>query len=251
MIIYKVINKINGKIYIGQTIYSVDSRIKGHLKGAGYFQRALRKYGIQSFDVSIIDTADNKDILNEKEKYWIKKLNSLTPNGYNISIGGTGGNLGELVNKKRGDSRKGLKHTEETKEKIRQSNLGKVRSEEAKVNMSKAQKGRIPWNKGVVCSEETKKKIGNSNSGKIRSEESKKKMAAAHKGKHYNIGQKPWNKGISRTEEEKKKISNSLKGNIPWNKGVPRTDLEKKKMSISHKGLAPWNKGLSKKKGGN
>ena len=106
MLIYKIQNKINGKIYIGQTINSIEKRFGSHIKAANnkknnsIIYKAIRKYGVQSFEVSVIDEAKDKETLNEKEKYWIRKLNSLSPHGYNISIGGTGGNLGELVNKK-------------------------------------------------------------------------------------------------------------------------------------------------------
>ena len=94
MVIYKVKNKINGKIYIGQTIRDLDKRIGGHLResklegGNKPFVNAIKKYGIENFEWEIIDEATSLDELDEKEVYWIKQLNSITPNGYNILGGG-------------------------------------------------------------------------------------------------------------------------------------------------------------------
>lgn len=94
MVIYKVKNKINGKIYIGQTIRDLDKRISGHIResklegGNKPFVNAIKKYGIENFEWEIIDEATSLDELDEKEIYWIKQLNSITPNGYNILGGG-------------------------------------------------------------------------------------------------------------------------------------------------------------------
>lgn len=90
MIIYKITNNINGKVYIGQTINSIKERIRGHLKEpSGYFPKALRKYGIENFTIEAIDdSAKTIDELNFLERKYIKELNTLRPNGYNLQIGG-------------------------------------------------------------------------------------------------------------------------------------------------------------------
>jgi group I intron endonuclease len=91
MIIYKATNKINSKIYVGQTTKKIEERMKSHLKKCKtIFSKAINKHGFENFIFEIIDNATNKDELDEKEIYWIKELNSLTPNGYNISSGGQG-----------------------------------------------------------------------------------------------------------------------------------------------------------------
>lgn len=93
-IIYKIVNRINGKLYVGQTIKTLDQRLRGHLRSA-YNTRsicgihcAIRKYGIQSFECSVIDEAFDQVVLDEKERYWIRALGSLGPNGYNMTPGG-------------------------------------------------------------------------------------------------------------------------------------------------------------------
>lgn len=93
MIIYKITNDINGKQYIGQTIRKLSTRWNCHVynanNGSNYaLHKAMRKYGVEHFHVEQIDVASSKEELNEKEKYWIAKLNTLSPNGYNLVEGG-------------------------------------------------------------------------------------------------------------------------------------------------------------------
>lgn len=190
MVIYKIENLINGKLYVGQTSRSIESRFLDHSKGDMIIGRAIKKYGIQSFKISVIDNATDKQVLNEKEKYWIKQLNSLSPNGYNISIGGTGGNLGELVNKKisdyqkiNGNGFKNKRHSDETKERMRLAQLGKKQLEE-------------------TVNKRISKVIGRKNT-----EETKEKMRHPHKKmKDTSKMKKP------KTEEHKRNIGLSSKG---------------------------------------
>lgn len=97
MIIYKLTNKINGKIYIGQTIKSFEERLRGHIYDAQYRKKtsesrlsnAIRKYGIDNFEKEIIYTASSIEELNEKEEFYIKHFNSTNREiGYNIKYGG-------------------------------------------------------------------------------------------------------------------------------------------------------------------
>lgn len=122
MIIYKITNKINGKYYIGKTIYTVEWRWKIHVTHSKreddhlLFHRAIKKYGVENFVLEVIDTANNENELNEKEKYWIEYYKSyLTENGYNLTKGGEGGALvGEALERMK-KSRKGQKHSEKQK----------------------------------------------------------------------------------------------------------------------------------------
>ncbi|MDD6022214.1 MAG: GIY-YIG nuclease family protein [Oscillospiraceae bacterium] len=93
MCIYKITNKINNKVYIGQTTKTVEERWKRHCNDAlsgrlkTKFASAIRKYGVESFQVEKIDTAKTKNELNKKEAYWISFYNSVY-NGYNSTDGG-------------------------------------------------------------------------------------------------------------------------------------------------------------------
>jgi group I intron endonuclease len=95
MIIYKSTNKITGKVYIGQTIQTLDKRIKGHIKESKMdktrpFLISINKYGADNFTFETIDSANNLDELNDKEIHWINFYNSVSPNGYNVTGGGQG-----------------------------------------------------------------------------------------------------------------------------------------------------------------
>ena len=99
MYIYKITNKLNNKIYIGQ-VYNktIIDRFNRHIKDASsqsrsYIDRSIYKYGHDNFVCELIDTATSLQELNEKEKYWIKYYNSTNRNiGYNLTPGGDGGN---------------------------------------------------------------------------------------------------------------------------------------------------------------
>lgn len=96
--IYQYLNKINNKIYIGQT-NNLERRIREHKSNAfnsksvnynNIIHKAIRKYGYENFEISVLEILEGTyDDANEKEKKWIKEKNSLiTENGYNILEGG-------------------------------------------------------------------------------------------------------------------------------------------------------------------
>lgn len=132
--VYKITNKVNGKIYIGITNQGSGVRYYKHWSDARKgdpcpIHKAMTKYGKENFTLEIIDFADTYDELKEKEKFYIKKFNSMDRSvGYNLTEGGDG-TFGRL-------------HSEETKEKIRQKALGRKASEEAKKRMSESRKGK-------------------------------------------------------------------------------------------------------------
>ena len=94
--IYKIENKVNGKIYVGQSI-DINARWKNHItllnKGNhhnDYLQKSWNKYGENNFEFSIIEECDLSD-LNCREIYWIDYYNSyIRDYGYNLTLGGEG-----------------------------------------------------------------------------------------------------------------------------------------------------------------
>lgn len=82
--IYKITNRINGKVYIGQSIH-IKRRWQEHCRPStkSIISDAIKKYGKENFSFEIIEEC-NVEELNEKEAYYIESYNSLTPNGYNI-----------------------------------------------------------------------------------------------------------------------------------------------------------------------
>lgn len=95
MIVYIATNKVNGKVYIGQTIKTIARRKMQHLgdtkRGSRLpFHNAIRKYGKESFGWEVIYTATNLQDLNEAEEYLIAEYNARVK-GYNIGYGGSAG----------------------------------------------------------------------------------------------------------------------------------------------------------------
>lgn len=191
MIIYRATNKINGMIYIGQTVLTLKERKKSHLDASrlknqtAYFPLAVRKYGLDSFLWEEIDSAENMEELNSKEQKWIKELNSVKPNGYNLTSGGRqGGHLSdytkELLSKLNKERYKtsphpftGRKHSEDTKEKISKARTGLKQgphSPEHREKIGKSQKG-IPKPHSPEWCENQRNKM----TGRKHSEESKRK----------------------------------------------------------------------------
>lgn len=151
--VYKITNKITGKIYIGITNQGSGARYRHHwyearIGESAPIHRSMAKYGEENFTLEIIDFADTYEELKEKEKFWIKELNSMDRKiGYNLTEGG--------------DGTFGRMHSEETKEKIRQKAIGRKASDETKRILSEAHLGK--------CSEKQKEHL--------------RTLARKHKGK--------------------------------------------------------------------
>ena len=94
--IYKIVNDINGKMYVGKTTESIEKRFKDHIRKVNDevacqrpLYRAMKKYGIQNFHIEIIEQVDDVDLLSEREIFWITALDTYS-NGYNATLGGDG-----------------------------------------------------------------------------------------------------------------------------------------------------------------
>lgn len=88
--IYKITNKVNGKIYVGKR---KGSEFDEEYWGSGKkIKKALEEFGTRSFERKILEWCSTNDILKAREKYWINQLQSCNPEiGYNIAVGGVGG----------------------------------------------------------------------------------------------------------------------------------------------------------------
>lgn len=174
MHIYKTTNLLNGKIYIGQTSKSIDTKYLGSGK---IILKAVKKYGKSNFIREILEECNSKEHMNEREKYWINKLDSNNRNkGYNVSIGGEGGNLGAIVNKKISKSRKGRISAKDIN-----GNTFLINSDDerfASGELVGIKKGISPSNKGVPMSEIQKQKMR-----KPKTESHKENLSKSKKGK--------------------------------------------------------------------
>jgi hypothetical protein len=91
MVIYKTTNLINGKYYTGKNATNNPKYLGSGIK----LERAIKKYGKENFKREILeDSIQTTELLNEREIYWIKELNATDDSvGYNIALGGDGGDL--------------------------------------------------------------------------------------------------------------------------------------------------------------
>jgi group I intron endonuclease len=166
MFIYKITNKVNGKIYVGQTIRSPKRRFEEHFyksHGENYpLYNAMKKYGKDSFSMEIIAQCSTIEDLNKLEEYHINLNNCLAPNGYNLHTGGNNHRCSEETKKKISVNQLGRKVSDETKAKISaaQANgknpfLGKKHTDEAKRKMSQVKMGKIGgvYTKSIICLE--------------------------------------------------------------------------------------------------
>lgn len=194
--IYKITNKINGKLYIGETKEkNPQKRWKGHIysiregRGCPLLRSAFQKYGEENFTFEVIlECRKSERFILEEQK--IKELNTLVPNGYNATFGGMGGGF------------RGKKHSEETKAKMAKATadsyaaLSYERKEELRQILINRQ-NTLPKRK---LSEEHKQKIRNYQLGKKLSEETRAKISISLKSMPHAL-----------KEETRKKISESVK----------------------------------------
>jgi len=223
-------NLINGKQYVGE--HSTDEmnsyKTKKYLgSGKTALFPAIEKYGRKNFKREILEFFPTKKEAFDAQAPLIKKYNTITHRGYNISPTGgsqcrgswseeskqkmrklkTGRKLSEETKKKISDYRKGKTmecmignnfrkgklHTEESKQKMREAAKNRpIISEGTRLKISLIHKGRN-------VSEETREKIRIGNKNKIISEESKQKMRKAKIGKKMSEESK-----IKRSEYMKK-----------------------------------------------
>lgn len=94
--IYKIVNDINDKVYVGKTDFVIEKRFKEHCHDAFRDRNekrplyaAMRKYGVEHFRIELIEETDNPI---EREIYWIGFYDGYT-RGYNATKGGDGKQL--------------------------------------------------------------------------------------------------------------------------------------------------------------
>lgn len=153
--IYLVRNKVNGKCYVGQAAkyvsknnkkWGTNGRWKSHTREAFgdcrdhclLLNQALRKYGVEAFEVSTLCECFLEE-MNDYEKKYMEEYNSLVPNGYNLREGGSNGKASEESRKKMAESRKGIEHSDERRRNISKGQLGNRRRTKARKHIEDEQ----------------------------------------------------------------------------------------------------------------
>lgn len=206
MIIYKTVNAINGKFYIGQ-----DSKNNPEYLGSGtLLKRAIEKYGKENFIKEIVEVCSTKTELNEREKYWIKETKAQEI-GYNIAEGGQGGNT----------------YDEETRQRISQEFKGREVDPKTIEKAKKTREKRKQENPDVYkMSEKQKQILSKTHKGKVHPKEWRERQSNFMKDfTNYSPkflemqngenkkGEKNPNWGRKATEETRRKQSEALKKN--------------------------------------
>ena len=217
--IYITTNKVNNRKYVGQHKGKFDSRYYG---SGLIISQALAKYGVENFEVQMLECCETRLKLNECEKKWISYFNAVEDEQfYNIAKGGEGGHTiagyndeqKAIYHKNMRKALKGRKFTDEHKMKISKSLknaslkrcgennpfYGKTHSEETKRRIAEKSSRN---NLGKKLTEEHKKKISESHKGKIVSKETREKMSKITTAR---------NLGSRHSEETKRRISESNK----------------------------------------
>lgn len=232
--IYLTKNLINNKKYIGQRKWDNEETISedNYLGSGKIFKQAIKKYGEENFEKEILCICFSQEELNDKEKFYIEKTNAVKSSEYyNIHAGGTGGNTRagyseeemELFRNKMKTARKDFRHSEETKQKLREIGLkrpnhmklpkyrkmfsemfkgennpmyGRKLSEEQKQKLKDSHNGKFDYNKGKIMSEEQKIKISQTMKRAWENEENRNKWIEKKYGRIHS-------------EETKKKMSES------------------------------------------
>lgn len=192
--VYKILNTINGKFYIGSSI-NIEKRFKQHRaelnKGTHnnkYLQNAWNKYGANNFEFIIVECVDNLEILRDRETYYIQKTQCANHNiGYNL-LNDTNIGLGvhasnevrEKISKACSGSKNGnygRKHTDEELKRMYINRWG----------VDYVKKPRKPYKRKSPEEVKLSRKLqGEKMRGKIVSEQTRHKIAEARKGTHHS-----------------------------------------------------------------
>ena len=239
--VYLTINKVNGKMYIGQHTCRYEDQFTDGYLGSGFaLRRALKKYGEANFERIILEYAESPEELNELEAKYVDNEIVKGEQFYNLKTGGD----------------KKCIYSEESKERISQTlkdkyangmknaMFGRQHSEKSKRKMSEAQKGKYVginsphW--GKHRSEETKKKLHDKLSGRTGNWKGKKRSPEQiEKMREFGktlVGVRNPFYGHTHTAETREKLRQANLGHASWNKGKKFSEESKKKMSEAHKG---------------
>lgn len=202
--IYSITNIINDKQYVGQAVVK-DKRWKNHRIALRcnkhenkHLQSAYNKYGEAAFIYTVLEIISDVSLLDEREQYWMDRLNCVDPKGYNLQpIAG---------------SSRGYKHSIETKMKWSEQRKGKKRSAEFALSVSIRMTGKF-------VSKETKQKQSLAQTGSTKSDETKAKHAARMKGNSHNKGKK---RKVPMSEETRARISEAKKAGYARRKALDK-----------------------------
>lgn len=195
--VYMHTNKINGKIYVGQTSQKPEKRWNhgNGYKDNLYFYRAIQKYGWNNFEHEVIASKLTKKEADCFEQLLIKELDLMNPTkGYNLQSGGSHGVCSEI-----------------SRQNIKRAARKRSENEQYRIRQSESHKGQRAWNKGKkgCYSDETLDKMRAASTGKHPSEETRKKMSESRCGeKNGMFGKRHSNETRNKISEKNQSQNN-------------------------------------------
>jgi len=209
-VVYLIINLVNGKKYVGQTIKTSAKRFNEHSHEKTFIGRSIRKHGKENFRYGVIKSCASKSEMDYWEKFFIANLKTKSPNGYNLTDGGEG--------------TIGLKFTPEARMKMRTSKIGKPFLPERCANISKALKG---VSKSLqYCANISARQRGNSPFKNLTAEIDKMKLTYTSLAKLLGLTQQTVSRKMlgqeNFTEKDKVKLAEIF--NLPAEYLMERTD---------------------------
>lgn len=165
MYIYKITNNNNNKIYVGKSSKMIEES-ESYFGSGIVLNNAKKKYGLDNFTKEILEEV-TAETINEKERYWIKKLDSTNPLiGYNLASGGDGGDLSDFIDYTNPEYKRKLSESQMGE---KNSQFGKKYTEEEKLKnpafFYKNMKGKDNPNYGKKATLETRQRQSKASTG--------------------------------------------------------------------------------------
>jgi group I intron endonuclease len=187
--IYKITNKLDGKIYIGK--HSSQDLYDNYMGSGKYIRRAIKKYSFDGFDFEIILYCQEGEYMDMMETKLIQSYDCLVPKGYNVRDGGNKVFMSEEGRKRVSKANSGRIVSEETRLKLSESGkkayLNNPRGDEWNQKLSIALSGKKKSEEHILKISERRKEFIKNNPdsiknmlGKKHSDETKQKMRDAH-----------------------------------------------------------------------
>jgi group I intron endonuclease len=180
MYIYCITNKTTGKKYVGKCKHTPEES-KNYYGSGILIKKEICNLGRENFTKEILEENLTSEIINEREKYWIRELRTKSPEGYNLTDGGGGViNLSQESKERQKEklrelkgplnSRYGKKNSSEHNEAIKKANIGKLKKPETLEKLRQANLGKklsietiskmLKSRQGYKTSQETRYNIG-------------------------------------------------------------------------------------------
>ena len=176
--IYKIENKINGKVYIGQTSIDIEKRWRFHINHEynQHLKAAFKKYGISSFMFSVIHPINKDEYIDENylhlqldelEKHYISQYESINSSkGYNKKTGGRDGIINEEAKIKLSKSVK--KYWENTPKDSPRNIRNKVKHNTSEYLKLASERSKEQWNRNPNRRKELSEKVKGENNPKAK-----------------------------------------------------------------------------------